>query len=104
MQFSPESQILILNAVVLAIAYGGIYPSLQHKTLNKIMAIDLLLSCLVVAVAGALFWGRNISFDLLVAQVNWAVFSVVSLSVMEVPLFFVFARKYGIDLTGGDDR
>lgn len=101
MQFSPESQILIINGVVLAIAYGGVYPGLAQKTLNRIMAIDMILSVITITVAGALFWGSGVAFTLLFVQVNWAVFSIVTTLVMELPLFLWFARKHDIDLTGG---
>jgi predicted membrane-bound spermidine synthase len=103
MQFSPEAQILILNAVILGVAYLGIYPSLQDKTLNRIMAIDLLLSVLAVTVAAALFWGSGTRFTLLFFNVNWLVFSMVTLFVVEIPLFVHFAQKHGIDLHGPND-
>ena len=96
MQFSPEAQILILNGVILGVAYLGIYPSLHQKTLNRIMAIDLVLSVLAIAVAGALFWGTGTRFTLLVFDVNWLVFSCVTLFVIETPLFVNFAKKHGI--------
>jgi hypothetical protein len=98
MQFSPESQILILNVVILGVAYLGIYPSLQEKTLNRIMAIDLVLTVIALTVAGALFMGTGQAFTLLVFDVNWAVFTLITLFVIEVPLFFNFAKRHGINL------
>jgi hypothetical protein len=99
MQFAPQTQILILNAAILAVAYLGIFPSLRDKTLARIMTVDLVVSVLAVGVAGALFWGRGLSFDLLFST-NWAVFSIVTLMIMEAPLFYLFAKKHGISLTG----
>ncbi|MDX8349076.1 hypothetical protein SLH49_13905 [Cognatiyoonia sp. IB215446] len=104
MQFAPEAQILILNGVILAVAYLGIYPSLEEKTLNRIMTIDLVLSALAVFVAGALFWGSGVPFSMLFFETNWAVFTIVTLMVMEVPLFLNFAKKYGISLFDDDQR
>ena len=102
MQLAPETQILILNAAILGVAYLGIFPSLREKTLARIMTVDLVLSVLAVGVAGALFWARGLSFDMLVFSANWAVFSIVTLMIMEAPLFYVFAKKHGISLTGED--
>ena len=102
MQFAPEAQILILNAVILAIAYLGIYPSLRHKTLNRIMTIDVVLSVLALSVAGALFWGTGTAFSLVLFSSNWAVFTIITLFVMEVPLFIRFARQHGINLFDDD--
>ena len=105
MQFSPEAQILILNGVILGMAYLGIYPSLHKKTLNRIMVIDMILSVIAVGVAGALFWGTGTDFTLLFFEVNWFVFSIVTLFVMETPLFLNFAKRHGISLWDdpGDD-
>ena len=104
MQFSPESQILILNGVILGVAYLGIYPSLQEKTLNRIMAIDLVLTVISLVVAGALFWGTGQTFTLLFFETNWAVFTLVTLFVIEVPLFFNFAKRHGINLFDDPDE
>ena len=98
MQFAPEAQILILNGVILAVAYLGIYPSLEEKTLNRILTIDVVLSAIALTVAGALFWGTGTRFNLLFFHSNWAVFTVVTMFLMELPIFLRFARQHGIDL------
>ncbi|WP_411890387.1 hypothetical protein [Yoonia sp. SDW83-1] len=103
MQFAPEAQILILNGVILAVAYLGIYPSLEEKTLNRIMTIDVVLSALALTVAGALFWGTGTRFNMLFFHSNWAIFTIITLFVMEVPIFLNFARKHGINLFDDPD-
>ena len=104
MQTAPELQILILNLVILGVAYFGIYPSLQEKTLNKIMAIDVVLSGLSLVVAGAWFMGSGVGFSLVFFEANWVVFTIVTLFLMELPLFFWFIRKHGISLEPDSDR
>ena len=103
MTLAPEAQILILNATIMAIAYLGIYPTLQDKKLATLMNVDLVLSMLALTAAGALFWGSGIKFNLLFLNVNWAIFTVVTLIAMELPLFLRFARKHGIKLWDDDD-
>ncbi len=98
MVMTPEAQILFINGVIVAVAYLGIYPSLEHKTLNRIMTIDLVLSAMALTVAGALFWGSGTGFTLLFFQTNWAVFTIITLMIMEIPCFVYFIRKYGINL------
>ena len=98
MQFSPEAQILILNAVIAGVAYLGIYPSLHKKTLNRIMTIDLVLTVVALTVAGALFWGSHQTFTLLFFQTNWVAFTLITLFVIEAPLFLNFAKRHGINL------
>jgi hypothetical protein len=103
MQFAPEAQILILNGVIMAVAYLGIYPSLQDKTLNRVMTVDLALSVMALTVAGALFWGSGARFSLIFFEVNWAVFCIVTLVIIETPLFLNFAKKHGITLFDDPD-
>ncbi len=103
MQTGPEFQILLLNAVILGVAYLGIYPTLQEKTLNKIMMIDLVLTGLALLVAGGWFLGTGVGFSLLLVDANWFVFTLVTLMIMEVPVFLWFAKKHGISLSFDDD-
>ena len=93
MQVGPEAQILILNATITIVAYGGIYPGLTEKTLGRIMAIDVVLTLLAVTVAGALFRGNT----------NWFVFTLLTLAVIEVPLFLHFAKRHGMNLFDDSD-
>jgi hypothetical protein len=104
MQVGPEAQILILNAAILGVAYYGIYPTLRVKTANRLVTIDVVLSMLALCVAGAWFWGTGVSFNLLLFQGNWAVFTIITMMLMEIPLFIHFARRYGIRLTFDDDE
>ncbi len=103
LDLAPEAKILILNGCILFVAYWGIYPSLNEKTLNRIMTIDVILTCIAVGVAGALFWGSGIRFNMLFFQSNWAIFTIITLLIMEIPLFLHFARKHGINLFDDTD-
>ena len=102
MTLPPELQILTINATILAVAYAGIYPTLRPVTLSKVTGIDLVLTVLSVGVAGALFWGRGVGFSLLVLEVNWAVFAILTMMAMEFPLARWFLRKHGLWPGGGE--
>ena len=103
MVVSPEAQILILVGLILAVAYLGIFPTLQEKTLNKLMGIDLALNVLALIVAGAWFWGTGVQFTLVFYETNWVIFTIVTYAIIEIPLFLGFAKKHGIRLDGRDD-
>lgn len=96
MTLSPESQILILNACCAAIAYGGILPSLRRKTLARVAACDAVVAALAIATAGALFAGRGLSFDLIVARTGWLGFAVITLALIEAPLAARFIRRHNL--------
>ncbi|SFR40230.1 hypothetical protein SAMN04488005_1467 [Yoonia tamlensis] len=100
MAFTPETQILALNLVILGVAYLGIYPSLQNKTMDRIMQIDLVLTALALIVSGALFWGTGVRFNLFFFQSNWAVFALVTSALIEVPLFAFFVKRHNIKICG----
>ncbi|SIT79127.1 hypothetical protein SAMN05421665_0887 [Yoonia rosea] len=104
MVLAPEAQILILIGIILAVAYLGIFPTLEEKTINKLMGIDLALNVLALIVAGAWFWGTGVTFTLVFYETNWAIFTIVCFALLEIPLFLNFAKKHGIRLDGRDDH
>lgn len=93
MNLPPEAQILIINAVILGVAYLGIYPSFKTITLTKVAVVDSVLSGLSLLVAGALFWGTGVEFSMLLFSTNWFGFSILTMLLMELPLFHWFCQK-----------
>jgi len=93
----PEFQILIINAVCLGVAYLGILPGLARQSLTALALTDAAVTVVALVTAGMLFWGSGQGFTLLVFEVNWLVFALVTFAAMEGPLFVWFARKHGID-------
>lgn len=96
MNFPAEAQILIINAVIVGVAYLGIYPSFKNITSIKMTVVDSVLSGLSLLVAGALFWGAGVEFSMLLFSTNWFVFSIVTMLLMELPLFHWFCQKRGL--------
>jgi hypothetical protein len=94
---TSEATILIVNAIFLAFAYLWVYPGLTRKTMNLILAYDTAISCAALLVAGLSFWGSGTSFNLILINGNWFAFSIITLMLMELPLFAWFARKHDLD-------
>lgn len=103
MALAPEFQLLIINAVIVVIAYFGIYPSLHDLTLNKMAANDIVLTSLSLLVAGGLFWGTEQAFALVLFSTNWFWFSFLTMFFMEIPLCIWFCRRNGIKLMEPDN-
>lgn len=93
MGLAPEFQILILNATVLAVAYFGIYPTLRAPTVGRVLLADAVISAAALVVAGALFAGSGQRFWTPIGDTNWAVFWLVTMVLLEMPLFTRFARR-----------
>lgn len=100
---APELQVLAINAVGLAVAYLGIFPSLRPLTRTRLAVAELVMCAIVLTTVGALFWGTDETFALGFFDVGWFVFGLVTLVAMEMPLLWWFTRRHGIDLTGDKD-
>ncbi len=95
---TPEATLLIVNAIFLAFAYLWVYPNLTTKTINMILLYDTVISCAALLVAGLLFWNSGASFNLILTTGNWFGFSIITLMIMELPLFAWFAKKHDLNL------
>lgn len=95
---TPEVTLLIVNAIFLAFAYLCVYPNLTTKTINLILIYDAIINCAALLVAGLLFWGSGTNFGLIFFTSNWAVFAIITLGLMELPLFAWFAKKHDLDI------
>ena len=98
MTYSPEIVLLILNGVILILEFFLTYPRSVGNNISKLMQSDLLATVTYVIVAGFLFWGTNHQFDLLVGEVNWFLFSVVTFLLMEVPFALWYLKKFDIEI------
>jgi hypothetical protein len=45
-------------------------------------------------VVGFNFWGSGVQFDLLITEAGWFGFTVMTFLLMELPLFFWYARRH----------
>ncbi|WP_106159722.1 hypothetical protein [Hasllibacter halocynthiae] len=83
---------------MLLVAYGGLYPALREKTLPAMIRIDLVCGTLALLVAGLLFAGGGTGFSLVLLDVPWWAFSVLTFAILEVPFFLWFVRRHDLDL------
>jgi len=98
MTLEPETLLLALNGVILSLAYFLIYPRMVGADISKLMQSDLLATVTSVIVAGFVFWGTNLPFDLLFGEVNWFAFSVVTFLLMEVPFALWYLKKFDVQI------
>lgn len=93
---SPELTLILLNFILLFIAYAFVYPKLQDKSFANIGKQDLLVTAASLIVSGSLFYGKDIEFSLVFFDSNWVVFTVVVFSVMEIPFGLWFKHRFNI--------
>ncbi|MEI5640635.1 MULTISPECIES: hypothetical protein [unclassified Pseudoalteromonas] len=93
---SPEWTLILLNVILLFIAYVVIYPKLEDKSFSNISKQDLIVTTVSLVVAGSLYYDRDISFSLVLFDSNWIVFTIVAFSVIEIPFLLWFKQRYNI--------
>ncbi|WP_028299325.1 hypothetical protein [Oceanospirillum beijerinckii] len=93
---SPELLIILLNIVVATAAYSYIYPRFCGSDINKIAINDILASGVSLLVAGAVYWGSGVEFDLIFTTVNWFGFTLITYFILETPLMLWYFKKHKV--------
>ena len=89
----PELAIVILNVIIVFVAYFSVYPKLAGNNVNKIAMYDLIASGLALFIVGIKFWGSDYQFSLIITDVNWFWFTLITYSVIEFPFIFGILKK-----------
>ena len=95
-----ELHILGLIVVFFGVAYFTIYPRMEPKNVTRMVQIDVVLFAILLLIAGSVYFGKGMRFSLILFDANWWVFTIICASLIEIPFFVWFCRKWGIDLTG----
>ncbi len=90
---SAELTIVLLNLVIIVIAYVSVYPKLAGKNMNKVALYDCAASGLAIFIVSSKYWGTAIEFEFLFMQLNWFWFTLVSYSVIEIPIALWYFRE-----------
>jgi hypothetical protein len=89
---SVELSILLLNAVIIVIAYTWVYPKLAGKDINKVAIFDCVTSGLALVIVANKYWGSGIELHFLLFELNWFWFTLLSYSVIEIPVAIWYFR------------
>lgn len=101
---SPELTIIVLNLVLILFSYQVLYPAVVGNSLNRLIANDTMATLVAIMVAGSLYAGSGREFSLLFLTVNWFWFTLISYSVMELPLAMRYMRRHGLIETDTQDK
>ncbi|MGR3540023.1 MAG: hypothetical protein ACU0BS_01155 [Hasllibacter sp.] len=97
----PEAQLLAVEAAVVLVGYAAILPSLRDKALRPVLLASAGMTAAAAVTAALLFWGTGARFTLILVEVNWLIFLILTYPVLEAPFALRFLRRHGIDLSGG---
>ncbi len=90
---SAELSIVLLNVVIIMIAYFSVYPKIAGKDINKVALYDCIASGLAITIVASKYWGTDAYFEFLFMQLNWFWFTLISYSVIEIPLALWYFRE-----------
>ncbi len=90
---SAELSIVLLNAVIIVIAYLWVYPKLAGKNINKVGLFDCIASGLAIMIVANKYWASGAEFEFLFMQLNWFWFTLISYSVIEIPIALWYFRE-----------
>ena len=91
-----EFIIVILNVVIVCIAYFIVYPKVAGSDLRKIAINDFFASSISLAIAGYLFWNTGREFSVVVTNVNWFWFTILTYLAVEIPFSMWYAKKFKV--------
>ena len=95
---SMEFSVIVLNAIIILVAYLSVYPKLAGNSFNKIAFYDLFASGLALTIVGSKYWGSGQQFSLLVADVNWFWFTLITYGIIEIPVMLWYFKKNNVEI------
>jgi hypothetical protein len=98
---SAELSIILLNVVIILIAYAWAYPKLAGKNINKVAAIDGVMSGLALVIVANKYWEQGVTFDFLQFELNWFWFTLVTYTIIEIPIVLWYFK---LGLSKGKQR
>ena len=96
--FSAELSIILLNLVIILVAYLSVYPKLAGNSFNKISFYDLFTSGFAFFVVGSQYWGSERLFNLFIIDVNWFWFTLVTFAIIEIPVLLWYIKKHKVKI------
>jgi hypothetical protein len=98
----PYLTVLAINAALIAVAYALVYPRLEPLTARRMTYADIVVTGLALGTAALLYAGRGYGFEVGPVPLRWWGFSLLSMMVIEAPVFWAFCRARGISLRDPD--
>lgn len=89
---SNEPLVVFYILATLAVAYLWFYPKVIGHNVKLMAWMDILVTGIPVAISAALFWNEDPSFRFVFFDTNWFFFTILAMTVIEVPIFLLYLR------------
>lgn len=89
----PEFSIILLNLVIVLVAYLSVYPKLAGNSFSKIAFYDTFVSGFALLVVGIQYWNSGHEFTLFITNTHWFWFTFVTYGAIEIPIAIWYFKK-----------
>lgn len=79
--------------MIILLAYSSVYPKLAGLDVNKVAWLDIGTSGLALMIVGYKYWNTGQVFTLLIMEVNWFWFTLISYTLIEIPIALWYFRE-----------
>ena len=91
-----ELLVIFYILATLAIAYLWFYPKVIGNNVKLMAWMDILVTGIPVAISAVLFWSEDPNFRFLFFDTNWFFYTVLAMTVIELPIFLLYLRARGL--------
>ena len=94
---SNELLVVFYILATLAVAYLWFYPKVIGNNVKLMAWMDIVITAIPVSISALLFWTDDPSFRFFWAELNWLIFTLVTMFVIELPIFWLYIRARGLN-------
>ena len=91
-----ESIVVFVILATLAASYFWIYPKYAGNDVKKMAWLDFALGFIPLGTSAILFWESDPTFRMIFFDTNWFFFTLIALTLLELPLFFWYLKARGL--------
>lgn len=91
-----ELLVIFYILATLAIAYLWFYPKVVGDNVKLMAWMDVIVTGIPVAISALLFWTEDPTFRLVFFDTNWFFFTILSMTVIEIPVFVLYLKARGL--------
>ena len=91
-----ESLVVFVILATLAASYFWIYPKYAGNDVKKMAWLDFALGFIPLGTSAILFWESDPTFRFIFFDTNWFFFTLLALTLLELPLFFWYLKARGL--------
>jgi hypothetical protein len=93
---SNELLVVFYILVTLAVAYLWFYPKVVGDNVKLMAWLDIAVSGIPIAISAVLFWVSDPVFKIFSWELNWFLFTLIALTVIELPIFWLYLKARGL--------